>query len=53
VVEEVETQEQREAIAELSGASTLPQVFIDGQAIGGYGELADWHGRGALERLRS
>ncbi|MEB3265801.1 MAG: DUF296 domain-containing protein [Cyanobacteriota bacterium] len=53
LVETVESEEQRQAIAELSGASSLPQVFIDGQPIGGYSELADWHGRGALEGLRS
>lgn len=30
----------------------LPQVHIDGQLIGGYRELADLHGRGALRDLR-
>ncbi|MGB5135888.1 MAG: DUF296 domain-containing protein [Prochlorococcaceae cyanobacterium] len=31
----------------------VPQVFIDGIAIGGYDALADLHGRGELEPLRS
>jgi predicted DNA-binding protein with PD1-like motif/glutaredoxin len=30
----------------------LPQVHIDGRLIGGYRELADLHGRGALRALR-
>jgi glutaredoxin len=30
----------------------MPQVFIDGQPIGGYDALADLHGRGALDPLR-
>jgi predicted DNA-binding protein with PD1-like motif/glutaredoxin len=33
-------------------AGSLPQVHIDGQLIGGYSELADLHGRGALRSLR-
>ncbi|MFM9110683.1 MAG: PCC domain-containing protein [Prochlorococcaceae cyanobacterium] len=52
-LETVESPEQRQAIAELSGRSSLPQVFIDGQPIGGYAELAEWHGRGALDGLRA
>jgi predicted DNA-binding protein with PD1-like motif/glutaredoxin len=35
-----------------SGETSLPQVRIDGVAIGGYDALADLHGRGALETLR-
>lgn len=35
-----------------SGAGSLPQVHIDGVAIGGYDALAELHGRGALEALR-
>ena len=35
-----------------SGAGSLPQVHIDGVAIGGYDALAELHGRGALEPLR-
>lgn len=31
---------------------TLPQIWIDGQPIGGYPELAALHNRGALQALR-
>lgn len=42
----------RAAVAERSGLSSMPQVFIDGQPIGGYDALADLHGRGELDHLR-
>ena len=35
-----------------SGGGSLPQVRIDGVAIGGYDALAELHGSGALEPLR-
>lgn len=31
----------------------VPQLYIDGVAIGGYNELAELHSRGALDALRS
>jgi uncharacterized protein len=31
----------------------VPQLYIDGVAIGGYNELAELHGRGELDALRS
>jgi uncharacterized protein len=31
----------------------VPQLYIDGVAIGGYNELADLHSRGELDALRS
>ena len=49
---DVHTVEERATIEQRSGRSTLPQVFIDGQAIGGYDALAELHGQGALEPLR-
>jgi len=52
-IESVESPEQRQAIAERSGRSSFPQIFIDGQPIGGYDDLADLHHQGALELLRS
>ena len=52
-VQVVHTAQEREAIAQRSGRPTLPQVFIDGQAIGGYDALAELHGQGALEALRA
>ena len=45
--------EERAAIAERSGKTSLPQVFIDGRAIGGYDALAELHGQGALAGLRA
>jgi glutaredoxin len=35
-----------------SGGGTLPQVSLDGVAIGGYDALAELHGLGELESLR-
>lgn len=49
---EVVNEEQRRELEALSGQRSLPQVFIDGQSIGGYGALADLHARGELEPLR-
>lgn len=51
-VEVVTSPEQRQALAERSGQPSLPQIFVDGQAIGGYDALADLHQSGVLERLR-
>ena len=34
-------------------AAPVPQLFIDGVAIGGYNELAELHSRGDLDALRS
>ena len=42
----------RQEVADRSGSDSMPQVFIDGQPIGGYDALADLHGRGALDHLR-
>ncbi|UPM50591.1 DUF296 domain-containing protein [Synechococcus sp. A10-1-5-1] len=34
-------------------AGSLPQIWIEGTMIGGYEDLADWHGQGKLERFRT
>lgn len=52
VVEQVETQAQADRIQQLSGRTTFPQVFIDGEPVGGYDALVDLHGSGQLEALR-
>jgi len=39
-------------LVEPQAGSSVPQVAIDGVAIGGYDALADLHGRGELEALR-
>jgi predicted DNA-binding protein with PD1-like motif/glutaredoxin len=38
---------------EPTGEESVPQLFIDGVAIGGYDALAELHSRGELEQLRS
>jgi predicted DNA-binding protein with PD1-like motif/glutaredoxin len=43
---------ERRALERRSGRTTLPQVFIDGKAIGGYDELAELQARGELALLR-
>jgi|688.fasta_scaffold453202_2 predicted DNA-binding protein with PD1-like motif/glutaredoxin len=48
----VASSEQAELIARRSGRPTLPQVFVDGEPIGGYDDLAERHLRGNLEPLR-
>lgn len=48
----VTTEAQRQELQQRSGSSSLPQMFIDGVAIGGYDALAERHGRGELEALR-
>jgi predicted DNA-binding protein with PD1-like motif/glutaredoxin len=52
VVQLADGDAERQAIAQRTGRGSLPQVFIDGEAIGGYDALADLHGRGALDHLR-
>lgn len=52
VVQLADDEGLRQEVAERSGRSSMPQVFIDGQPIGGYDALADLHGRGALDHLR-
>ncbi|MCT0206756.1 PCC domain-containing protein [Synechococcus sp. CS-1332] len=52
VVQLADDEGVREEVAERSGRSSMPQVFIDGEPIGGYDALADLHGRGALDHLR-
>ena len=43
---------ERRALEQRTGRGSLPQVFIAGQFIGGYDDLAELQGRGGLERLR-
>jgi predicted DNA-binding protein with PD1-like motif/glutaredoxin len=48
----VESDAVRGEIQQRSGSSSLPQVFVDGEPIGGYDALAESHGRKELEPLR-
>jgi len=43
--------EARRRIRELSGQSTVPQIFIAGRSIGGYTELAALEGSHELDAL--
>jgi len=52
VVRLADSDAERRALQQRSGRNTLPQVFIDGQSIGGYDALAELHGRGELALLR-
>ena len=49
---DVTTDVEREAemIARANGRSSVPQVFIDGEHIGGYDDLAALEARGELDR---
>lgn len=49
---QVDSDSLRSEIEQRSGSSSLPQVFVDGQPIGGYDALAESHGRRELEALR-
>ncbi len=41
----------RAKLLELSGRWTVPQIFVDGQPIGGFVELCELDRRGLLEEL--
>ena len=43
----------RAEIMQRSGRRTVPQIFIDGESIGGFEELRDLDADGKLEELRS
>ena len=42
---------QREQMIETSGRRTVPQIFIDGNPVGGYDELAALDRQGELDKL--
>ena len=41
----------RKWLLEVTGRSTVPQIFIDDQAIGGYDDMAALDRRGELDRM--
>ena len=52
--EEIDTSgkpELRAWLEDASGQSTVPQIFIDGQSIGGYTDLRALDLRGVLDRM--
>lgn len=51
-VQQVRGDTERRLLEQRSGQRSMPQVFIDGEFIGGYDALAERHGQGDLETLR-
>ncbi len=43
----------RDQLHDLTGGSTVPQIVINGQPVGGFRELSMLHRSGALEKLLS
>jgi len=43
--------EKRQEMQELGGGSTVPQIFINGAAIGGYTDVAALEQKGELDKL--
>lgn len=43
----------RREMEELSGGYTVPQIFINGQPIGGYDDMAELEHNGKLDKLLS
>jgi glutaredoxin 3 len=43
--------DQRDWLAEVTGRTTVPQVFIDGRSVGGYDDLRELDRSGELDRL--
>jgi glutaredoxin 3 len=41
----------RRWLREVTGRSTVPQIFIDGRSVGGYTDIRDLDERGELDRL--
>jgi glutaredoxin len=48
----VDGEDARRHLLQRSGQRSMPQVFIDGEFIGGYDALAERHGLGELDALR-
>lgn len=43
--------EKREELVDKTGMRTVPQVFIDGESVGGYDEVRALHDSGELESM--
>ena len=41
----------RRWLREVTGRSTVPQIFIDGKSVGGYSDIRELDQRGELDRL--
>lgn len=42
---------KRDWLAEVTGSTTVPQIFIDGKPVGGYDDIAALDRRGELDKL--
>lgn len=42
---------KRDWLAEVTGRTTVPQIFIDGKPVGGYDDIAALDRRGELDKL--
>ena len=51
-VDVTDNRPMRQWLIGASGRRTVPQIFIDGEPIGGYDELRALDRRGGLDRLR-
>ena len=54
VFEEIDVSDapdRRAWLVKTTGRRTVPQIFIDGNPVGGYDDIADLDRRGELERL--
>jgi glutaredoxin 3 len=47
----MDSEKQQEMLARKPGARTVPQIFVDGQAIGGSDDLAALERQGKLDAL--
>lgn len=43
--------DKRAELVERTGMRTVPQIFIDGEAVGGYDQVRALHDRGELEAM--
>ena len=42
---------KRDWLTEVTGSTTVPQIFIDGKSVGGYDDIAELDRRGELDKL--
>ncbi len=46
-----DAEERQKMVKRAGGKRTVPQIFIDGQSIGGYDDLRELHRTGKLDEL--
>lgn len=50
-IDVTEDQEMRNKLVSITGQRTVPQIFIDGQSIGGYSDARALHSKGELQKM--